>query len=129
MIKDNHRALANLAGPGGIRRAVEACRARYPSLQVEVEADTLDQVREALEAHADFVLLDNMDDGDIAEAVALRRQIYAQALLEVSGGVTLERLPALGRLGVEYVSVGAITHSARAVDLGLDIQEEPQYPG
>lgn len=129
MIKDNHRALANLDGPGGIKRAVAACRQAYPDLQVEVEADTLDQVQEALEAHADFILLDNMDDEDIRQAIATRDGTYSQALLEISGGVTLERLPELAQLGADFISVGAITHSAPAVDLGLDIDEERPYPG
>jgi len=129
MIKDNHRALADLAGPGGIARAVKACRTAYPHLEVEVETDCLEQVEAALQARADYILLDNMDNEEIARAVALRNRLYAQALLEISGGVTLARLPSLAALGADFVSVGAITHSARSIDIGLDIDETTRYPG
>lgn len=128
LIKDNHLAVAAWDGPGGIARAVQASRRLYPQLQVEVEADTLDQVREALHAHADYVLLDNMTCEEMADAVALRNQLFAQALLEASGGMTLERVPEVAATGVDFISVGALTHSARAIDLGLDITVTRRYP-
>ncbi len=119
MIKDNHRELAALGGPGGIRRAVKACRDQYPRLEVEVEADTLDDVREAVAAGADYILLDNMSDAEMGEAVKLVR---GRSLTEASGGITLERIPAIAALGVDFISVGALTHSVRSVDIGLDIE-------
>lgn len=122
MIKDNHRELASLEGPGGIRRAVAAARLAYPSLEVEVEADTLDDVTEAAEAGADIILLDNMTDGEMAEAV---RRIGGRALTEASGGITLERIPAAAATGVDFISVGALTHSVRSIDIGLDIHCRP----
>ncbi len=118
MIKDNHRELAKFAGPDSIRRAVAACRAAYPTLEVEVEADTLDDVSAAVAAGADHILLDNMSDEEMAEAV---RRVGGRAQLEASGGITLERLPGLARLNLDFISVGALTHSAPAVDIGLDI--------
>lgn len=128
MIKDNHCNIADLNGPGGITKAIERCRTEFPQLKIEVEADTFDQVKAALKAHADYVLLDNMGDDDLREAVALRDKIYAQCLLEASGGITIERMPAIGASGVDYVSVGALTHSAPAIDIGLDFDEDVSYP-
>lgn len=118
MLKDNHRELASLDGPGGIRRAVKACRERSPRLEIEVEADTLDDVREAVEAGADIILLDNMADEEIAAAV---RIIGGRAVTEASGGITLERIPAIAATGVDTISIGALTHSVRGIDLGLDL--------
>lgn len=118
MLKDNHRELASLDGPGGIHRAVKACRDRYPRLEIEVEADTLDNVREAVEAGADIILLDNMTDDEITAAV---RIIGGRAVTEASGGITLERIPAIAATGVDTISVGALTHSVRSLDLGLDL--------
>lgn len=118
MIKDNHRELAKFAGPDSIRQAVAACRAAYPKLEVEVEADTLDDVSAAVAAGADYILLDNMSDEEMAQAVRL---VGGRALLEASGGITVERLPRLARLHLDFISIGALTHSAPAVDIGLDI--------
>ncbi len=118
MIKDNHRELASFAGPDSIAHAVKSCRESYPKLEVEVEADTLDQVEAALTAGADYILLDNMTDDEVAEAIQL---VHGRALLEASGGITLERIPQLSLLGVDFISVGALTHSAPAVDISLDI--------
>ncbi|MFA5206016.1 MAG: carboxylating nicotinate-nucleotide diphosphorylase [Lentisphaeria bacterium] len=118
MIKDNHRALASLAGPGGIRRSVKACREQFPKLEIEVEADTLDDVREAVEAGANIILLDNMTDDELAAAV---RIIGGRAYTEASGGITLERLAAVAATGVDSISVGALTHSVRSIDIGLDM--------
>ncbi len=119
MIKDNHRELASLDGPGGIRRAVVACRRDFPKLEIEVEADTLDDVAEALEAGADYILLDNMTDAQMAEAVRLTA---GRAKLEASGGITLARVPAAAATGVDFISIGALTHSVRAIDIGMEIQ-------
>ncbi len=119
MIKDNHRRIAALEGPGSIARAVAACRRRFPNLLVEVEADTLEEVEQACEARADFILLDNMSDEEIAEAVEL---VEGRIPLEASGNVSLERVAALAAIGVDFISVGALTHSAPAIDLALDIE-------
>ncbi len=119
MIKDNHRVLAALEGPGGIQRAVAAARRRYPNLDIEVEADTLDEVNQAIEAGADIILLDNMSDEEMREAVA---RIGGRAIVEASGGITLDRVEAVARLGVDWISVGALTHSATAVDISMRIE-------
>ena len=119
MIKDNHREMAAMEGPGGIIRSVERARQAHPELEIEVEADTLDEVREALEAGADHIMLDNMSDEMMAEAVKL---VNGRAKLEASGGITLERLPRIGKIGVDFVSAGALTHSVKAADISLDIQ-------
>jgi nicotinate-nucleotide pyrophosphorylase (carboxylating) len=114
MLKDNH-----LAAVGGeIARAVAAVRAYAPDVRVEVEADRLDQVDRALAAGADIIMLDNMDDATMREAV---RRIGARATVEASGRVTLERVRAIAETGVDWISIGGLTHSAPAVDLGLDM--------
>lgn len=118
MIKDNHRELAALSGPDSIARAVAACRAAYPKLEIEVEADTLADVQAAADAAVEYILLDNMSDAEMADAVRL---VGGRARLEASGGITLERLPGLALLGLDFISVGALTHSAPAVDIGLDL--------
>lgn len=118
MIKDNHRELASLEGPGGIGRAVAACREKYPDLEVEVEADTLEEVAEAAVAGADYILLDNMSNETMMEAVKL---VAGRSKLEASGGITLERIASIGKTGVDFISVGALTHSVKAIDIGLDI--------
>ena len=114
LIKDNHIRLA-----GGIGAAVAAARARQPRLPIEVEAQTLDEVDEALAAGADIVLLDNMSTDQIRDAVGRAR---GRAKIEISGGVTLERMPELAATGADYVSVGALTHSAPAVDISFEIE-------
>jgi nicotinate-nucleotide pyrophosphorylase (carboxylating) len=114
LVKDNHLALAG----AGLADAVARARAEHPGVLVEVEADDLDGVRRALAAGADWVLLDNMTPGALREAAAL---VGGRALLEASGGMTLEGARAAGATGVDAVSVGALTHSAPALDLGLDI--------
>jgi len=113
LIKDNH-----VAACGGIRPAIERARAAAGhTSKIECEVDTLEQLDEALAAGADVVLLDNMPTPAVAEAVKRTR---GRALLEASGGVTLERVADLARAGVDAISVGALTHSAAAVDIGLD---------
>ncbi|MBP7864870.1 MAG: carboxylating nicotinate-nucleotide diphosphorylase [Acidobacteria bacterium] len=114
MIKDNH-----IAAVGGITEAVRCARAHAPvTVRVEVEADTLDQVREAVEAGADIIMLDNMPPGRIAEAQAV---IAGKALVEVSGRVRLEDLPALASLGVDFISTSAVVTRAPWLDIGLDM--------
>jgi nicotinate-nucleotide pyrophosphorylase (carboxylating) len=119
MIKDNHREMAAMEGAGGIARSVERARAMYPQLEVEVEADRLEEVQEALDAKAEHIMLDNMSDEMMAEAV---KMTAGKAKLEASGGITIERLPRIGKIGVDFVSVGALTHSVKAADISLDIQ-------
>lgn len=119
MIKDNHREIAALEGPGGISRSVVRARGMYPHLEVEVEADSLEEVAEAANAGAEYILLDNMSNEMMAEAVKL---VNGRSKLEASGGITIERLPAIGKLGVDFVSAGALTHSVKASDISLDIQ-------
>jgi nicotinate-nucleotide pyrophosphorylase (carboxylating) len=116
LIKDNHVAAA-----GGVAAAVRAVLERAPDVVVEVECDTLDQVREALGAGARLVLLDNMDLDQLRAAVALARRGPAVAL-EASGGLTLAGARAVAETGVDFVAVGALTHSSPALDLGLDLR-------
>jgi nicotinate-nucleotide pyrophosphorylase (carboxylating) len=117
LIKDNHIAVA-----GGVAVAIERARGRAPhGLKIEVEVDSLAQLEEALAANADIVLLDNFSVADIEQAVARAKTKTPRPMLEVSGGVTLAKIPTLARTGVDIVSVGALTHSAPAVDLALDI--------
>ena len=116
LIKDNHIAAVG----GSIREALVRAKANAPRLvKVEIEVTDHAQLREALDAGADVIMLDNMDDAQIREAV---RITAGRVPLEVSGGVTLERLPVLAKLGVDFVSMGALTHSARAMDLSLEIE-------
>jgi len=113
LIKDNH-----IAACGGVRAAIERARARAPhTSRIECEVDSLEQLDEALHAGADIVLLDNMNDETLGEAV---RRAKGRAITEASGGITLARIPALARLGVDLISVGALTHSVKAADVGLD---------
>jgi nicotinate-nucleotide pyrophosphorylase (carboxylating) len=117
LIKDNHVAVA-----GGIGEAVRRTRGKIPhGLKIEVEVDSLEQFEEALDAGADIILLDNFSLADIEKAVPLARSYKHKPLLEVSGGVTLQGIANLARTGVDIVSAGALTHSAPAVDLALDI--------
>ncbi|MGN0879785.1 MAG: carboxylating nicotinate-nucleotide diphosphorylase [Oligosphaeraceae bacterium] len=118
MIKDNHREMAKLTGPDSIARAVTACRKAYPNLEIEVEADCLEEVAQAADAGVEYILLDNMDNDTMAEAVRL---VHGRAKTEASGNITLERLPSLANLGLDYISSGALTHSAPSIDIGLDI--------
>ena len=115
LIKENH-----LIACGGIRQAVETARASAPDLPVEVEVESLDECRDALDADADILMLDNFSLPDMREAVALnRRRGDKAALLEASGNVELERLPEIAATGVDFISVGAITKHVRAIDLSM----------
>jgi nicotinate-nucleotide pyrophosphorylase (carboxylating) len=114
LIKDNH--LAAVEGDIGI--AVERARAVGPAgIRVEVECDTLDQVRSAVDAAADVIMLDNMRLKDMRDAV---KMVDGRAVIEASGGVTLENVRAIAETGVDWISVGALTHSPRALDVALD---------
>jgi nicotinate-nucleotide pyrophosphorylase (carboxylating) len=114
LIKDNH-----VAACGGVAEAVRRARARGNAmLRVEVEVVDLPGLEEAIAAGADIVLLDNMDDATMAEAV---RRARGRVLLEASGNMTLERLPRVAATGVDYVSMGALTHSARAADISFEV--------
>lgn len=117
LIKDNHLAVLREARPNPIAAAVAAARAMYPNLKIEVEADNLEQLEQAIEAGADMVLLDNMSVAELSAAVKLAA---GRVKLEASGGVTLSNVRAIAETGVDFISIGAITHSAPAVDIGLD---------
>lgn len=118
MIKDNHRELAGLEGKGGITRSVERARKQFPGFEVEVEVDSLAELAEAVDSGAEYILLDNMNNEDMAEAV---RFTAGRAKLEASGNVTLERIPSIAETGVDFVSSGALTHSVKSADISLDI--------
>jgi nicotinate-nucleotide pyrophosphorylase (carboxylating) len=113
LIKDNHIRLA-----GSVAEAVRRVRASGSLLPIEVEAQSLPQVEEALAASADVIMLDNLDDGAMREAI---RRIDGRAKVEISGGVTLERIRVLVTMGADCVSIGALTHSAAAADISLEI--------
>ena len=115
LVKDNHVVAA-----GGVREAFEAVRQAFPGLAVEVECDTVAQVREVLAAGADLVLLDNMGLDELRAAVAACRE--RGVLTEASGGLTLDTARAVAETGVDYLAVGALTHSAPVLDLGVDLR-------
>jgi nicotinate-nucleotide pyrophosphorylase (carboxylating) len=112
LIKDNHLAVL------GLTRAVERARARWPGRLIEVECETMDQVVEARNAGVDRVLLDNMNPDEVKEAVRL---VEGFVKVEVSGGITLETVGVFAETGADFISIGALTHSVRALDIGLDI--------
>jgi nicotinate-nucleotide pyrophosphorylase (carboxylating) len=112
LVKDNHVIAA-----GGVVPAFERVRAAHPGLTIEIEVDTLAQAREVIDAGADLVLLDNMTTADLRAAV---EYAAGRAELEASGGLTLDVARAVAQTGVDYLAVGALTHSAPVLDLGLD---------
>jgi len=115
LVKDNHAAAA-----GGIGEAVRRARtSAHPLVKIEAEVSTPQQIDEALRAGADMLLLDNLGDDELRRAV---QQVAGRVPTEASGGITLERLPGLAATGVDYLSVGALTHSAPAVDLSLMVE-------
>jgi nicotinate-nucleotide pyrophosphorylase (carboxylating) len=114
LIKDNHVRLA-----GGIRPAIAAARGAGPAMRVEVEAQSVAEAGDAADAGADIILLDNLSTPEIVEAVKV---IDGRAKIEVSGGVTLERIPELAATGADFVSVGALTHSVQAADISFEIE-------
>ena len=114
MIKDNHLAVVG----GDVAEAMRLAREASPELKIEVEADTVDQAQTAAVAGADIILLDNMNCDELREAI---RRIDGRARIEASGGVTLETVREIAETGVDFISVGALTHSASSVDIALDI--------
>jgi nicotinate-nucleotide pyrophosphorylase (carboxylating) len=120
LVKDNH-----IVAAGGVAEAFALVRAGAPDIAIEIEVDTLDQLQIALGAGADLVLLDNMAPSVLKEAVAIaashRNATGKDVILEASGGLTLESAAAVGATGVRYISVGALTHSAKVLDIGLDL--------
>lgn len=125
MVKDNH--LVSQSGVEAIAASISALKAAHPRVEVELEADRLDQVRDFLGlANVDYILLDNMSNDQLREAVALRAEICgddAGPKLEASGGVTLDTLRGIAETGVDFISVGALTHSAVAADISLEFHE------
>jgi len=119
LIKDNHLAALRDAKPNAVQAAVLRARKKFPKLKVEVEADTLAQVKQAVAAGADIILLDNMSNAELRQAVKL---VAGRAKTEASGGVNLRTAKGIAQTGVDFISVGALTHSARAVDIGLDFE-------
>lgn len=120
MIKDNHIKMA-----GSIAAAVEQVRSRVPSgMQIEVETTNLDEVKEALEARADIIMLDNMSTEMMRDAVNI---IGGRAKTEASGNMTLQRIAEVAATGVDFISVGALTHSVKALDISMNIQLTPEY--
>ena len=115
LVKDNHVVAA-----GGVAAAFDAVRREFPDLEVEVECDTVAQVREVVEAGADLVLLDNMSTEDMRAAVAICRA--AGVMTEASGGLRIDSARAVADTGVDFLAIGALTHSAPVLDLGLDLR-------
>jgi nicotinate-nucleotide pyrophosphorylase (carboxylating) len=123
LIKDNHLAALRDEKPNAIVAAIARARKKYPKLKIEVEADTLAQVRQALDAGAEMILLDNMSLNQLRQAVKMaRHHTRVRAKTEASGGVNLQTVRAIAQTGVDFISAGALTHSARAVDIALDFE-------
>ncbi|MCW8103085.1 carboxylating nicotinate-nucleotide diphosphorylase [Streptomyces tauricus] len=120
LVKDNHVVAA-----GGVAQAFKAVRETFPDLPIEVEVDTLDQLGEVLAAGADLILLDNFTPSECEQAVAL---VGGRALLEASGRLTLDTAAAYARTGVDFLAVGALTHSSPILDIGLDLRDAPESP-
>ena len=119
MVKDNHLAVLAANGAGNLTENLQSMRARLPhTMHIEVEVDRPEQIEAVLAAGADTILLDNFTTAELASAVA---QIAGRALIEASGGITLARIHEVAETGVDLISVGALTHSVRSLDLGLDI--------
>ncbi|MFD5493112.1 carboxylating nicotinate-nucleotide diphosphorylase [Streptomyces sp. NPDC001812] len=114
LVKDNHVVAA-----GGVAQAFQAVRERFPDVPIEVEVDTLHQLREVVDAGADLILLDNFTPGECEEAVAV---VAGRAALEASGRLTLGNAKAYADTGVDYLAVGALTHSSPILDIGLDLR-------
>ncbi len=120
LIKDNHLSALRNELPNPVAAAVQRARQCFPNLRVEVEADRMEQVQWAIEAGADIILLDNFSIAELRDAVAW---VSGRAKTEASGGVRLDTVRSIAETGVDFVSVGALTHSARAIDLGLDFHD------
>jgi nicotinate-nucleotide pyrophosphorylase (carboxylating) len=120
MIKDNHIKMA-----GGIAKAVEQVRSNIaPGIKIEVEATTLDEVRQAIEAGADIIMLDNMGNEAMAEAVGIIHAANKGIKTEASGNMSIPRLKEVAATGVDYISVGALTHTVKGMDISMNIQIE-----
>lgn len=119
LIKDNHLAALRNEKPNAIAAAISRARKKFPKLKIEVEADSLEQVRQALDAGAEMILLDNMSLKQLRQAVKMTK---GRAKTEASGGVNLKTVRAIALTGVDFISVGALTHSAPSVDIGLDFE-------
>ena len=113
LIKDNH-----IAAAGSVTKAIIAAKKSRKKLKIEIECDNLKQVAEALESRPDIIMLDNMNVAQIKQA---QKIIGKKCLIEISGGINLENIKNFADLGVDFISIGALTHSARAVDIGLDV--------
>ncbi|MEM1443587.1 MAG: nicotinate-nucleotide diphosphorylase (carboxylating), partial [Verrucomicrobiota bacterium] len=123
MVKDNHLA-ANLR-PIDLKERIVAVKTERPDIKIEVEADRLDQVADFLEIDGiDVILLDNMNLEQLREAIEMRQRAGGSVLFEASGGVNLDTVASIAETGVDFISVGALTHSVRAIDLGLDLESE-----
>jgi nicotinate-nucleotide pyrophosphorylase (carboxylating) len=116
MIKDNHL----VAVGGNIKKAVKCARENYPKLKIEVEADTVQQAKTAAEAGADIILLDNMSREELSQSIEL---ISGRSKTEASGGITMDTVREIAETGVDFISIGALTHSAPAVDIGFDFDQ------
>lgn len=116
LIKDNH-----IAAAGGVAAAFSKVRAKYPTSEIEIEVDTLEQLKEVLPLNPNLVLLDNMSPAQCSEAVAI---VAGSTKLEASGGIVLENAKAYAETGVNYLAIGALTHSAPVFDIGLDLRAE-----
>ena len=116
LIKDNH-----IAAAGGVAQAFSKVREKFPTSEIEIEVDTLDQLREVLPLKPDLVLLDNMSPAQCAEAVSI---VAGATKLEASGGITLDNAKAYALTGVQFLAIGALTHSAPVFDIGLDLRAE-----
>ena len=116
LIKDNH-----IAAAGGVAQAFSKVREKFPTSEIEIEVDTLDQLREVLPLKPDLVLLDNLSPAQCAEAVSI---VAGATKLEASGGITLDNAKAYALTGVQFLAIGALTHSAPVFDIGLDLRAE-----
>jgi len=116
LIKDNH-----IAAAGGVKAAFNAVRSAFPTAPIEIEVDTLEQLAEVLPLKPDLVLLDNMTPEQCRVAVSL---VAGQTKLEASGGITLDRARSYAETGVDYLAIGALTHSAKNFDIGLDVRSK-----
>ena len=116
LIKDNH-----IAAAGGVKAAFNAVRSAFPTAPIEIEVDTLEQLAEVLPLKPDLVLIDNMTPEQCREAVSL---VAGQTKLEASGGITLDKARSYAETGVDYLAIGALTHSAKNFDIGLDVRSK-----
>ena len=114
LVKDNH-----IVAAGGVLKAFELVRVAHPGKEIEVEVDTLEQLEEVLPGNPDLILLDNMTPSQCSEAVA---RVAGRVKLEASGGITLDSALEYAKSGVDYLAIGALTHSAKALDIGLDLK-------